>query len=349
MTAQVTIIVPIYKVEKYLRACFDSLLRQTSPDYTILAVNDGSPDGCDAIIREYVGAHRENMKGIRKENGGYGSVLQLAIAQLDTPYFLICDPDDTLEPKAVETLLKLAKVSQADITIGAKMIMHEGEPVEEYDAAYNRAYVTLRKNSVYNRGTEAFNDLFFVDPSPHAKLYRTEIARDIHFPEHVSYTDNMLFDLALLKAEKVIYTDDPLAHYLVNRTGNSMTDISYAAMNGQILVFKSIITQAENTRTEIPDMFWYRMYESFKFMLYQLRRMDADEEKFSGTLDYLETYLQKLTPHEKAIRPLYRRYTKCAVMERLRDEGLMSPRRSGATFQGIKKRMLQAYRTEKAK
>ena len=63
------------------------------------------------------------MKGIRKENGGYGSVLQLAIAQLDTPYFLICDPDDTLEPKAVETLLKLAKVSQADITIGAKMIM----------------------------------------------------------------------------------------------------------------------------------------------------------------------------------------------------------------------------------
>jgi glycosyltransferase involved in cell wall biosynthesis len=349
MTAQVTIIVPIYKVEKYLRSCFDSLLRQTSQDYTILAVNDGSPDGCDAIIREYVSAHRNHMSGIRKENGGYGSVLQLAIAQLTTPYFLICDPDDTLDPKAVETLLKLAKVSQADITIGAKMIMHEGESVEEYDASYNRAYVTLRKNSVYNRGTEAFNDLFFVDPSPHAKLYRADLAKDIHFPEHVSYTDNMLFDLCLLKAEKVIYTDEPLAHYLVNRTGNSMTDISYPAMNGQILVFKSILTQAENTRTNIPDMFWYRMYESFKFMLYQLRRMDATEEQFSGTLDYLETYLQKLTAHDRAIRPLYRRYTKSAVVERLRDEALMSPRRSESAFQGLKKRMVRDYQENQSK
>ena len=120
-------------------------------------------------------------------------------------------------------------------------------------------------------------------------------------------------------------------------------------MNGQILVFKSILTQAENTRTNIPDMFWYRMYESFKFMLYQLRRMDATEEQFSGTLDYLETYLQKLTAHDRAIRPLYRRYTKSAVVERLRDEALMSPRRSESAFQGLKKRMVRDYQENQSK
>ena len=52
--AKVTIIVPIYKVEKYLKKCFESLLKQNADDCTILAVNDGSPDNCGAIIEEYV-------------------------------------------------------------------------------------------------------------------------------------------------------------------------------------------------------------------------------------------------------------------------------------------------------
>ena len=51
--AEVTIVVPIYKVEKYLRACFESLLKQTSDEYTVLAINDGSPDNCEEIIKEY--------------------------------------------------------------------------------------------------------------------------------------------------------------------------------------------------------------------------------------------------------------------------------------------------------
>lgn len=345
--AQVTIIVPIYKVEKYLRDCFDSLLKQTSKDFTVLAVNDGSPDGCDDIIKEYVSAHRDVIKGIKKENGGYGSVLQLAIKECNTPYFLVCDPDDTLQPKAVETLLRLATVSRADITIGAKLIMKEGQDIREYDAAYNKAYTKLKTNTVYNRGSEDFDDLFFIDPSPHAKLYRTDLARDIHFPEHVSYTDNMLFYLSLLKAEKVIYTDEPLADYLVNRTGNTMTDISYPAMNGQIMVFKSIVIQAENIRTDIPDMFWYRMFESFKFMLYQMKRMDGTKAQYEETLNYLETFLEKLTVHGKAIKPLYRKYNKSAVIERFRDEAMMNPKRYDSTYEGLKTKMVAEYKGKK--
>lgn len=342
--AQVTVIVPIYKVEKYLKACFESLLKQTSKDFEVLAVNDGSPDGCDAIIKEYVTAHRDVIKGIKKDNGGYGSVLQLAIKECKTPYFLVCDPDDTLEPKAIETLLRLASVSRADLTIGAKMIVKEGQDQKEYDAAYNKAYTKLKTNTVYNRGTAEFDDLFFIDPSPHAKLYRTDLARDIHFPEHVSYTDNMLFYLSLLKAEKVIYTDEPLANYLVNRTGNTMTDISYPAMNGQIMVFKSIVNQAENTRTQIPDMFWYRMFESFKFMLYQMRRMDGTKAQYQETLNYLGTYVEKLTVHGKAIKPLYKKYNKSAILERLRDENMMSPKHYEATFDGIRDKMVAQFK-----
>ena len=101
---QVTVIVPIYKVEKYLRTCFESLKAQTSDEFVVMAVDDGSPDGCGKIIDEYTAAYPGLITGIHKENGGYGSVLELAIKTCTTPYFMICDPDDTLQPNAVENL-----------------------------------------------------------------------------------------------------------------------------------------------------------------------------------------------------------------------------------------------------
>ena len=63
---EVTIIVPIYNVEKYLRACFESLLRQTSREFTVLAVNDGSPDNSQKIIDEYAVKYPDLIKGITK-------------------------------------------------------------------------------------------------------------------------------------------------------------------------------------------------------------------------------------------------------------------------------------------
>ena len=151
--AEVTIVVPIYKVEKYLRACFESLLKQTSDEYTVLAINDGSPDNCEEIIKEYCAKYPEKIKGIKKPNGGYGSVLQVALKEIKTPYFLVCDPDDTLEEDAVDTLLNMAKISGADITIGAKTFVYEDSKDRDYDLAYNKEFVTLQTNTVYKNTT----------------------------------------------------------------------------------------------------------------------------------------------------------------------------------------------------
>ena len=74
--SKVTIIVPIYNVEEYVAKCLDSLLRQTYSDYVIYAVNDGSPKNEQPIIDRYAAAYPEKVVAIRKENGGYGSVLE---------------------------------------------------------------------------------------------------------------------------------------------------------------------------------------------------------------------------------------------------------------------------------
>ncbi|MBR2677359.1 MAG: glycosyltransferase family 2 protein [Solobacterium sp.] len=339
---EVTIIVPIYNVEKYLRDCFESLLKQTSDSFEVLAVNDGSKDGCKAIIDEYTEKYPKKIRAIHKENGGYGSVLQLAIQECDTPYFLVCDPDDTLEPNAVEVLLNLAKVSKADLTVGAKTFVYENSTARDYDPAVNTEFAELKTNRVYRKGTEEFDNLFFIDPSPHAKLYKRNLSTSIRFPQKVGYTDNLLFYMNLLQADSVIYTDEALANYLINRTGNSMQDVRYAAMNGEIDVFKTIIDQAEEKK-DVPDIFWYRMFESFKFMLYKTRRMNCTSEQYKETLDHLETFLLKLVPYGEQILPYYRHYAKTKAVERLSDELLMRERTERAAFARIKRKISKAF------
>lgn len=344
--AQVTVIVPIYNVEKYLRACFESLLGQTSRDFTVLAVNDGSPDNSQAIIDEYTAKYPDRIRSLVKENGGYGSVLELAVASIDTPYFLVCDPDDTLEPEAVETLLSLAQVSGADLTVGAKTFVYENSSERDYDPAYNTAFAALKSNTLYYRGTPEFDDLFFIDPSPHAKLYRTEKSRIISFPKKVGYTDNLLFYMNLLQADTVIYTDRPLANYLIDRAGNSMGDVSVKAMRGEIRVFREIEAQASALRN-VPDIFWYRMFESFKFMLYKTRRVKGTDEEYGQIMDELEEVVKPLCSHADGILPYYKKYTRAKVVERMRDRQLLSGRAGKAAYRRLKKKMQREFRETK--
>ena len=117
LNEKISIIVPIYNVEKYLEKCFNSLISQSYKNIEILAINDGSTDNSQKIIDEYV-KHDNRIKAIIKENGGYGSVLEMAIKLIDSEYFTICDPDDYLEVNAIETLYKVANKTKADLIYG---------------------------------------------------------------------------------------------------------------------------------------------------------------------------------------------------------------------------------------
>lgn len=341
---KVTVIVPIYNVENYVRKCFDSLLMQTYDDFVVFAVNDGSPANEQAIIDEYVAKFPNKFVGIKKENGGYGSVLEMAIDKCETPYFLVCDPDDYLEDDAIQHLVDIADLSDADITIGAKYFIYSDGEDKDYDAAYNTSFTTLKVNTVYNQGSPEFDNLFYIDPSPHSKLYRKDVAKNIKFLHKVGYTDNLLFYMSLLNSKKVIYTDKACAYYLVDRAGNTMTDIRPKALDAHIEVFKEIVKQAEVLHP--CDMFYYRMFESYKFILYQTPRMNGTVDEYSEKLDHLYELVVELIPHRKAILPLYKRYAKGGFVEKFRDMQLLREGSSKNTFKTIKRKMIENFKNK---
>lgn len=253
----VTVVVPIYNVEKYVSKCLDSLLKQTYKDFEIWAVIDGSPDNSIQIVHEFEKMD-DRVKCIEKENGGYGSVLEYATRNIKSKYFLICDPDDWLESNALEILVNKAEAYDLDILVGDKHIIYENGTID-YEKL-NDKYYALVPEKLYDREVEKFA---FMHPSPHAKLFKTDITREIIFPHKISYTDFVLFEISLKNAKRIMYIDDKLAYYLVDRVGNTRIDKSPKAIKAHLMVWDSVFSQIDKTDIIII----YRLYMELKVIM----------------------------------------------------------------------------------
>ena len=304
MKDKVSIVVPVYNVEKYIKKCLDSLVKQDYDNYDVLVINDGSPYNEQAIIDEYVKKYPDIIKSIVKENGGYGSVLELAFKTSDADYVLVCDPDDYLAIDALSTLIAYKNETNADLVVGAKYLVYEDSTEERYDASYNAEFGKLIDKKIYKKDTSEYEMLYFLEPSPHAKLYRRDIVNKIKFPHKVSYTDNLLYFYTLNNVETVSYCSKALSYYLINRSGNTRTDLKPAIIDSWVKVFNSIMNQVKDG----SSIFYYRMFESFYSIYYKIDNIKGDEKVKLEKYDILYSFLEKLIPYRKEILEINKRY-----------------------------------------
>lgn len=120
-----SVIVPIYKIEKYLKRCIDSVLCQTYKDFELILVDDGSPDNCPKICDEYADKY-PFIKVIHKKNGGLVSARQAGIKIASGEYVFNLDGDDALLPNALECAKKIISETNADIVSLAHKEYHNG-------------------------------------------------------------------------------------------------------------------------------------------------------------------------------------------------------------------------------
>lgn len=117
MRPSITIIVPVYNVEQYLRQCMDSILNQTYQEIEVLLVNDGSTDASDEICREY--AERDNrIRYFVKENGGLSDARNYALDRATGEYVTFVDSDDFLMEQALEKLYATSLLGESDLVVG---------------------------------------------------------------------------------------------------------------------------------------------------------------------------------------------------------------------------------------
>ena len=113
----VSVIVPVYKVEDYIRECIDSILAQTYPYFELILVDDGSPDNCGRICDDYAKGDNR-IKVVHKVNGGISSARNAGLEVAKGEWIMHVDGDDWIEPDMIESLIEAAQITGADMVIG---------------------------------------------------------------------------------------------------------------------------------------------------------------------------------------------------------------------------------------
>lgn len=202
MQPRISIIVPIYKVEPYLRRCVDSILHQTYQNLEVILVDDGSPDNCGAICDEYA-AKDPRVRVIHKENGGLSDARNAGMAIMTGAYISFVDSDDALPADALEYMLRLAVKEQADLVIGENIRFEEELP----DVKDEVATVSVRNRE------ETMEDFFRNGCAAWGRLYRREIHEGILFPVGEINEDEAIVLKILDNCEKVVNTSAVVYEY----------------------------------------------------------------------------------------------------------------------------------------
>lgn len=208
--AKISVIVPVYKVEPYLRKCLDSIVGQTYRNLEIILVDDGSPDNCGAICDEYA-AGDERIKVIHKENGGVASARNAGLAVASGDYIGWVDSDDWIETDMLEYLLAGAQRHGADIAVCGRVEVYPNRRVpqgwenEEIWDAEQALGLLLEDDLLRN---------YLCD-----KLWRRELFQDIYFPEGRNFEDVATTYKLIEKAEKIVCLPECKYFYLQRENG----------------------------------------------------------------------------------------------------------------------------------
>ena len=231
MHKKISIIVPCYKVEKYVRRCLESLLNQTVSNLEIICVNDGSPDNCLAILEEYKKQYGDRIVIIDKKNEGVWKARVDGIKLASGEYIGFVDADDFVEPQFVEKLYQSIIENNADISICGfeRVDMETGKVYSQEMCNTKKVAVDLEKRP---------DELLCINTALWNKLYKADILKkmlNISKPPRV-LEDMMFLMLICLKASKVSYVPEVLKHYMVrensaiNTQGKQDINITYSAM-----------------------------------------------------------------------------------------------------------------------
>lgn len=238
MSKKLSIIVPIYNAEKYLKETLDSLVNQTFKDFEIICINDGSLDGSIKILESYQSRYPDLITVYNKINGGIADARNFGVSKVTTPYFGFLDSDDTVESNMLETLYNKAIQEQADIVFC------------DFYWSYPD-YENIVKDGPYANNKEILISMF---ATLWNKLYRTDFIKglNINFPTGYRYEDaSYLYKLAPY-IQRWAYVGIPFVHY--RQTAGSITHNHNERVKDMIHVFEDLLNHYKERN-------FYVMYE----------------------------------------------------------------------------------------
>lgn len=212
----ISIIIPVYNVELYLKNCIDSILRQSNTDYEVILIDDGSTDSSGNICDSY--QTNKNFKVFHQSNQGVSTARNKGLDNATGEYILFVDPDDWLADNALEILLQ--KVGDADLVMFSFYEVRETINHEISLGTISFVNECHKQKKVHDPYYEILGESGVM----WNKFVRRSIIGDVRFHKNMSYGEDMVFLAEILpnvKDAKII--PDILYYYFINRVGNVLS------------------------------------------------------------------------------------------------------------------------------
>ncbi len=290
----ISVIVPVYKVERYLSKCVESILGQTYSNLEVFLVDDGSPDHCGAICDAYAGRDAR-VKVIHKENGGLSDARNVAIDVARGEYITFVDSDDYVAETYVETLYRLVGKYGCEISVVLWQSFVEGSMPE---------VPQIRKKECCFSALQAIESMFYqekFDTAACAKLYhRSLFESGIRYPKGLLFEDLPTTYLLFAHGRKVAFSNERLYYYMWRKDSIEGSVFSPAKMDSAMRIFDSMDSHSEIT-SQVESAFRCRMISfSFHILLKMPSKYERRDMLWRRILAYRNSVLLDCRARKKA-------------------------------------------------
>ena len=251
---KVSVIVPVFNVEKYLFECLDSILNQSLKEIEIICIDDGSTDSSLNILNSYK-LKDKRIKVISQSNKGLGNARNVGMDNVNGEYITFIDSDDYFKPNALELAYHASKEKNVDFTM-FKLLNFDDEnnetfPINYFDMPFLKKFCdeTFNHEDVGER-------LFNISVSAPGKLFRSDFINKLRFPENTLFEDNPFLLEAIFMADKMYFLDEYL--YMRRVRKDSITRSYFSKFSDCIEIFNQM---ADITKR-------YGEYEKYKEKLF---------------------------------------------------------------------------------
>ena len=264
--SKVSILIPVYNVEKYLRECLDSVAGQTLNDIEIICINDGSTDSSLDIINEFAGKDSRFVV-ISGPNGGYGKAMNKGLDAATSEYIGIVEPDDFVPEGMYSDLYDIAKKNDLDLV---KADFYRFKTV---NGTFEKTLERLDRTGTY------YNSVFDPSHMPEAVyftlntwsgIYKREFIEKYHIRHNetpgASFQDNGFFFQTFIYAQRAMIVDKP---YYMNRRDNPNSSVmnpnKVYTMNIEMDWVMDILKRDPEIWERFKYMYWWRKYQNYNY------------------------------------------------------------------------------------
>ncbi len=305
----ISVIVPVYNLEKYLEHTLDILLNQTYDNLEIILIDDGSSDKSPEICDRYAAAN-DNIIVIHQKNSGVSAARNAGIAAATGEYIGFCDGDDDVDKDMYEFLYNIASSDNADIAIcGVRIIQPDG-------TVRNVAKGT---HKIWN-SPESFLEEFFrgeITMSVYTKLFKAEICKQIEFPENYKTNEDKYYCfMAAVLANRISINDVSKYTYYRREGSSTLTSFSKKYFDGVSLADKIIEVVGEKYPSLVESAHANKL--STVLRVYKLMYMRGALNGFKNDADNIVKYVKSFDKNLAKKRLTPKNYLRYILIKRCR-------------------------------